>query len=248
MECRLPGRSALGRDAFAPATSTSQEHRARGRSYNGGPRLARTTFVDSFLFSWQRAWTGIGAAGEGNALFAQLMAAYAEAQRHYHTQQHLGECLSAFDGVRALAERPDEVELALWFHDAIYDIRGHHNEQRSADWARDALRAAGVAAEAAQRVHGLVMATRHTAVPTGRDEQLLVDIDLSILGAQRARFDEYEQQIRKEYAYVPGFLFRRKRREILKGFLDRPAIYSTPHFHDRLEARARDNLRRATAA
>jgi predicted metal-dependent HD superfamily phosphohydrolase len=203
--------------------------------------------MDRFLPSWHRAWTGIGAVGEGGALFAQLMAAYAEPQRHYHTQQHLGECLSAFDAACTLAEHPDEVELALWFHDAIYDVNGHDNEQRSADWARRALLAAGVDAIAADRVHALVMATRHTAVPTGRDEQLLVDIDLSILAAERARFDEYEQQIRKEYAYVPGFLFRRKRREILKGFLQRATIYSTPHFHDTLEARARDNLRRVTA-
>ena len=204
--------------------------------------------MDTFVTSWQRAWTGIGAVGGDDALFARLKTAYAESQRHYHTLQHLGECLSAFDSAHTLAERPHEVELALWFHDAIYDIKGHDNEQRSADWAREALRSAGVAADAAQRVHDLVMATRHTAVPSGRDEQLLVDIDLSILGAERTRFDEYEQQIRREYAYVPGFLFRRKRREILKGFLDRPAIYSTPYFHDRLEAGARDNLRRVTKA
>jgi predicted metal-dependent HD superfamily phosphohydrolase len=202
--------------------------------------------MDLLTTSWQRAWAGIGAAGEGDALFAQLTAAYAEPQRHYHTLQHLGECLAAFDDARVLAEHPAEVELSLWFHDAIYAIKGHDNEQRSADWARAALTGADVGAEAAERVHALVMATRHTAVPVGRDEQLLVDIDLSILGAERARFDEYEQQIRQEYAYVPGFLFRRKRREILKGFLDRPAIYSTPHFHDALEARARDNLRRVT--
>jgi predicted metal-dependent HD superfamily phosphohydrolase len=197
--------------------------------------------------SWQRAWAGIGAAGEGDAVFRHLVAAYAEPQRQYHTLQHLGECLAAFDGVQTHAAHPHEVELALWFHDAVYDIKGHDNELRSADWARDALRDAGVDAGPVQRVHDLIMATRHTAVPSGRDEQLLVDIDLSILGAERARFDEYEQQIRKEYAYVPGFLFRRKRREILKGFLDRPAIYSTPHFHDRLEGRARDNLRRVTS-
>ena len=204
--------------------------------------------MDTFVTSWQRAWTGIGAVGGDDALFARLKTAYAESQRHYHTLQHLGECLSAFDSAHTLAERPHEVELALWFHDAIYDIKGHDNEQRSADWARDALRSADVPADVAQRVHDLVMATRHTAVPSGRDEPLLVDIDLSILGAERTRFDEYERQIRKEYAYVPGFLFRRKRREILKGFLDRPAIYSTPYFHDRLEAGARDNLRRVTKA
>lgn len=203
--------------------------------------------MDSFLTSWQRAWAGIGAAGEGAALFARLKAAYAEPQRHYHTLQHLAECLAAFDAAHLQATHPHEVELALWFHDAVYDIKGHDNELRSADWAHDALLDAGVAPASAQRVHDLVMATRHTAVPSDGDQQLLVDIDLSILGAERARFDEYEQQIRKEYAYVPGFLFRRKRREILKGFLDRPAIYSTPDFHAALEARARDNLRRVTS-
>jgi len=203
--------------------------------------------MDTFPVSWRRAWTGIGAAGEGTALFERLKAAYAEPQRHYHTLQHLGECLALFDGARTLADRPHEVELALWFHDAVYEVKRHDNEQRSADWAREALQDAGVGGDAAQRVHDLVMATRHTAVPAGRDERLLVDIDLSILGAERARFDEYERQIRREYAYVPGFLFRRKRREILKGFLDRPAIYGTPHFHDALEARARENLARAIA-
>lgn len=197
--------------------------------------------------SWQRAWAGIGASGEGGALREEVLARYAEPQRHYHTQQHLGECLTAFDGARESAERPHEVELALWFHDAVYDVKRHDNEQRSADWARAALLDAGVDADAAQRVHALVMATRHTAMPEGRDATLLVDIDLSILGAERPRFDEYERQIRQEYAYVPGFLFRRKRREILKGFLDRSAIYGTPHFHDALERRARENLARALA-
>ena len=225
----------LGADAVARlrrsgALTREQAERALAFCNNSGP---------AFL---------VGAAGVGGALFARLMAAHAEPQRHYHTQQHLGECLSAFDGACALAEHPAEVEIALWFHDAVYDVKGHDNEQCSADWARDALRDAGVDTGSAQRVHDLVMATRHTAVPSAQDERLLVDIDLSILGAERARFDEYEQQIRREYAYVPGFLFRRKRREILKGFLDRPAIYSTPHFHDRLEARARDNLRRVTEA
>ena len=79
--------------------------------------------MDSFLFSWQRAWAGIGAAGEGGALFARLMAAYAEPQRHYHTQQHLAECLEHLAAAYSLASEPGEVELALWFHDAIYDIK-----------------------------------------------------------------------------------------------------------------------------
>ncbi len=197
--------------------------------------------------SWQRAWRGIGAVGDGLAWFEQLLACYREPQRHYHTLQHLGECLAAFDEARALAHRPHEVELALWFHDAIYELKRSDNEARSADWAREALVEAGVDAAAADRVHALIMATRHDAVPKDADAQLLVDVDLGILGATPDRFAEYEDQIRSEYAFVPGWLFRHKRREILRGFLDRPRLYSTPHFHDRLEARARENLARAVS-
>jgi predicted metal-dependent HD superfamily phosphohydrolase len=78
-------------------------------------------------------------------------------------------------------------------------------------------------------------------------KRLLVDIDLSILGATPERFDEYEVQVRQEYAWVPGPLFRRKRGEILQAFLVRPSIYSMPWFRQRLEAQARSNLQRSVA-
>lgn len=201
--------------------------------------------MDPLHHSWQRAWTGIGARTGGQGTYEQLLARYSESHRHYHTLQHLGECLAMFDSVRGLSEHPDEIELALWFHDAIYDTHRSDNEERSADWARATLREAGVSTDSADSVHALIMATRHTANPILPDEQLLVDIDLSILGAEQARFDEYEEQIRKEYAFVPRWLFRRKRRAILQGFLDRPSIYSTTHFKQALERRASENLKRA---
>ena len=76
---------------------------------------------------------------------------------------------------------------------------------------------------------------------------MLVDIDLAILGAEGARFDEYENQVREEYGFVPGLLFRNTRVKILQGFLDRPAIYSTTHFNMLLEKKARENLARSLA-
>ncbi|MEQ1657984.1 MAG: N-methyl-D-aspartate receptor NMDAR2C subunit [Hylemonella sp.] len=178
----------------------------------------------------------------------RLLAAWAEPQRRYHTLQHLGECLALFDGHRQLAEQPAEVELALWFHDAVYDVRGKDNEARSAAWAQADLKAAGVGAPAIARITGHIMATCHAALPVGADQQLLVDIDLSILGAPRPRFLEYEEQVRAEYAWVPGFLFRRKRREILKEFLARQPIYNTPSIREELESRARENLAYSMAA
>ena len=149
--------------------------------------------------NWTAAWQALGVAAPDDALRFELQRRYGEPQRHYHTMQHLGECLAWFDREQALAERPGEVALALWFHDAIYDVHAHDNEARSADWARQALQAAGASDASADRVHALVMATRHDAVPEGRDAELLIDIDLSILGAERARFDEYERQVHAEY-------------------------------------------------
>lgn len=193
---------------------------------------------------WQRTWSELGAQPPAG-LFDELMARYGEPHRHYHTARHLDECFGQMS--RELAERPAEVELALWFHDAIYQPKRQDNEARSADWARASALAAGVAAGCADRLHALVMATRHEAVPQGRDQQVLVDIDLSILGASAARFEEYERQVREEYAWVPGFVFRSKRKSILRQFLARPTIYSTAPFRERLEAPARANLARSIA-
>ncbi|MDM0041721.1 N-methyl-D-aspartate receptor NMDAR2C subunit [Variovorax sp. J22G21] len=178
-------------------------------------------------------------------LLDELLARYAEPQRHYHTLQHLGECLAGFEREQAHAVRPGEVAIALWFHDAIYDVQGHDNEARSADWARAALQRAGASNVVAQRVHALVMATCHDAGPVDADAQLLVDIDLSILGAPPERFAEYERQIRAEYAHVPPATFEPRRREILGRFLARDPLYLTPGLRAACEAQARVNLRAA---
>ena len=176
-------------------------------------------------------------------LYEQLLQAYSEPQRHYHTLQHLAECLQLQSDSAHLAQHPAEIAIALWFHDAVYDVKAHDNEARSADWAVATLQAAGVSVEVQTRVHALIMATEHTAVPLAGDAALLVDIDLAILGAAVARFAEYERQIRQEYAWVPEEVFVEKRRAVLQGFLDRARIYSTAHFREILEAAARNNLR-----
>jgi predicted metal-dependent HD superfamily phosphohydrolase len=91
------------------------------------------------------------------------------------------------------------------------------------------------------------MATRHEAVPADVDAQVLVDVDLSILGAEPARFDQYEAQVREEYGWVPGPIYRHKRKAILESFLTRAAIYNTSRFVERYERQARANLARALA-
>lgn len=191
--------------------------------------------------SWQRTWAALGAAPP-QGLGERLADAYAEPQRKYHTLQHLGECIGHFESVVDLARYPGEVEAALWFHDAVYEPKQPDNELQSASWAAKELQAAGLPVQVAERVRALVMATRHAALPGTGDERILVDVDLSILGAEAARYAEYAAQVREEYAWVPGWVFRRKRKALLREFLARAPIYATRHFRDRLDARARENL------
>ena len=74
-----------------------------------------------------------------------------------------------------------------------------------------------------------------------------MDIDLSILGQSEDRFDTYERQVREEYEWVTEDAFVAGRLAILKLFLERPTIYSTPFFRTRYEAQARRNLNRSLA-
>ncbi|MBI2397633.1 MAG: N-methyl-D-aspartate receptor NMDAR2C subunit [Xanthomonadales bacterium] len=181
------------------------------------------------------------------ALGADLLQRWREPHRHYHSLTHLDDCLRQAANQRARFAQAGEVEYALWFHDAIYDTRKSDNEQRCADWARQAAISSGVDPAAAQRIHDLILATRHAALPVTADAALLVDIDLSILGADAARFDAYEHEIRSEYHWVPSFLFNLKRKQLLREFVARPRIYSSAEYQRRLEAPARANLARSIA-
>lgn len=199
------------------------------------------------LSRWQTMWRELGASASDDALFTRLIECYSEPHRKYHTMQHLRECMTHLEQVRSFAERAEEVELALWFHDAIYNTRKKDNEKRSAEWARDSALAAGLSGDQASRIYELVMATVHDAVPVGRDAAILVDIDLAILGSGVARFDEYEVQVRNEYSWVLGPLYRAGRRKILQEFANRESIYSTEYFRVNYEAQARSNIARSLA-
>jgi len=194
---------------------------------------------DALMATW-----GFGA---NRDTFGALVAAYGERHRRYHTGEHLDACLAQLDRCAHRADHPHEIELALWFHDAVYRPFASDNEQKSAAWASSFMGANAAPADATARVHALIMATRHDAPPQTHDESLLIDIDLSILGAAPDAYAAFEAAVRQEYAFVPGFVFRRKRAELLRRFLQRPSIFRNEPFASELEARARENMAAAIA-
>ena len=194
---------------------------------------------------WASTWQHLAPAVPPPALFADLETRYREPQRHYHTLQHLEECFAALDAVRPDVADAAAVELALWFHDAVYDVHCHDNEARSADLAAASLRGAGLPDALVARVTALILATRDHAADADADAGALLDADLAILGAAPGRFDEYERQIRAEYAHVPDDVFVPARRRILESFLHRPHLFATPGFRTRFGQQARINLETA---
>ena len=197
---------------------------------------------------WVEQLTGIGGVDDSAAVVQRLVEAWSEPHRAYHTLQHLGECQELLERWGEASPDRDAIGIALWFHDAVYDTTTHDSEDRSITLARQLLGDAGVASAPIEQVARLIEVTKHTAVaPVAADELLMVDIDLAILGAAPARFDEFCRQVRVEYGWVPAETFNAKRADFLASMLGRPAIYETAAAADELEARARFNLEREVA-
>jgi predicted metal-dependent HD superfamily phosphohydrolase len=199
------------------------------------------------LEQWLALWSRIGATGDGRRVWSELDLRYREPHRAYHNFDHIGHCLTEFEAVKNLAESPDAVELAIWFHDVVYDTHANDNEEQSAQRSSKVLDEAGVDPERVSSVPSLIHATKHAAPPTSPDAGLLVDIDLAILGQPRERYARFEEGIREEYSWVAPSDFAAGRTAILRRFLERPTVYSTGHFCGRYEAAARGNLRWALA-
>ena len=209
------------------------------------------------LAHWQQIWQALDVSAD-EALYHQLIKAYAQPQRHYHTQQHLVECVEHYAHFQAHMSYPAEVALALWFHDAIYDVYAQDNELKSAEWATRCMRQMGVNNASITRVGQMILATASHAPPSLsedmqavvvlQDQQILLDIDLAILAADANRFVQYDQQIRAEYAWVPEQNYQTLRAQVLGGFLARERIYLTDMGYHLFESAARLNLQRAVSA
>lgn len=196
------------------------------------------------LERWNRLSQRLGLAADGET-YGALIGAHAEKHRFYHTLDHIAACLRHLDKVRDQLERPDEVEMALWFHDAVYKPLSASNEEDSAEWAADWLQDRGASKPVFSRIADHILATKSHETPDTLDGQFMLDIDLSILGTPAPVYQAFELNVRREYKHVPAFIFRKKRAAILQGFLERHKIYTTDYFNDRLEVQARVNVGRA---
>ncbi|MHC9296159.1 HD domain-containing protein [Mycobacterium sp. LTG2003] len=169
-----------------------------------------------------------------------LLARWSETHRKHHNVVHLHEVLDAIglladDGVEFDREA---VELAAWFHDAIYEIGREDNEERSAQLARELLASSPLRDEVAR----LVLATKAHRVDDGDvNAAVLSDADLSVLGASPDRYRRYGEAVREEYADIPDDVFKPARARVLSDLLE-GGLYHTAPGRNRWEDAARRNV------
>ena len=192
-----------------------------------------------FTALWLRVMPGEYATA--TAAYSRLSELYGEPQRHYHTLNHIRHCLREFDRAAALMADPNMVEMALWFHDAIYQPGARDNERRSADlfrqWTDRRLNPAFQ-----QRVDDLIMATTHREPPWQDDAGFVVDIDLSSFGLPWEACERDGRLIRAEFTGVADDQYYSGHLRFLQALQNRPTFFNTEFFQQRYESVARENL------
>lgn len=202
--------------------------------------------MQNYTEQFQQYWTQFSAQlhfknGSDSDLSTLLINAYSESQRHYHTVQHIVECIALLSSIKTQLNDPVAVEWAIWFHDVVYNPRALDNEERSAELMRKHCVGFMSAAQLG-KVYQWITATQKHQPSNDRDLNYLLDIDRSILGRTESRFAEYEQQIQREYSWVELKIYRTKRAEVLRHFYEMQPIYQTAYFRELFEDQAKQNL------
>lgn len=196
-----------------------------------------------FISLWSRCQTDDGAGVDASQVYEEVHDYYSEAGRHYHTPKHIDHCLAQFDISSAEMEDADAVEMAIWFHDLIFEPNADDNEVRS---ARRFVELAGSAmkAEFKSRVYDLIMATAPPRMPKTIDQKFMLDIDLSSFGLPWDEMLRDSIAVRQESPQLVDAEFFPGQRAFLESLVEREHFYFTEFFRSRIEERARSNINR----
>lgn len=171
-----------------------------------------------------------------------MLARWSEPHRRYHDTSHLRGILAAVEMLVALADDPDAVRLAAWYHDAVYAGQPD-DEENSAQLAESELGALGLASALVAEVARLVRLTvTHDPDAGDRNGEVLSDADLAVLGLPPAEYGANTAKVRAEYGHVSDADFRAGRSRVIGSLLSAPALYRTAEGQARWEDAARVNL------
>ncbi|MDO6391211.1 hypothetical protein Q4E40_13815 [Pontibacter sp. BT731] len=177
-------------------------------------------------------------------LWHELEKAYTARNRHYHNLDHIAYMLELADRYKVESTEFDLLLFAIFYHDIVYKSSHSDNEEQSAVMAEARLRRLGIPESDISMVKEMIIATKAHQEHTNGLINLLLDLDLAILGADKERYDRYSLGVRKEYSIYPELIYKPGRRKVLQHFLSQDQIYKTPAFQKEFEENAEANLQR----
>ena len=122
------------------------------------------------LERWNTLCLRLGISADG-ATYADHITAHAEKHRAYHTLEHIAARLVHLNTVQDKLKYSNEVEMALWFHDAVYEPFSETNEEDSAAWAADWLQDRGAPKPVTARIADHILDTKSLTKPKQLDGQ-----------------------------------------------------------------------------
>jgi predicted metal-dependent HD superfamily phosphohydrolase len=159
--------------------------------------------------------------GQGDAVGAQLVTAYADADRHYHNLAHVQMVLERVSALAAKSADRPALEAAAWFHDAIYNPQSTTNEADSAALMRSLLAPLGVEPNLLDRIASFIERTAKPSGAVDASERALMDADFSILGETTEVYGAYAADVRQEYHHLSDDQFRQGRADFLRRLAER---------------------------
>lgn len=177
-----------------------------------------------------------------NKLWLEIETNYSYKKRYYHNLTHLLNFLTQITLFKAEFENFDIALFSMYYHDIIYKATKKDNEEKSAELAVIRLKKLAFPEDDIEICKQQILATKGHGTYENLDTNLFLDADLSILGQDWELYELYYQQVRKEYAIYPYFMYKEGRKKVLTYFLDMERIFKTEQFFHKYEKQARKNL------
>ncbi len=177
-------------------------------------------------------------------LYDQVHYEYTDWSRHYHNLSHILSLLGLSELFAAQLKESALVDMAIWFHDVVYDSKKKDNELQSALLMEQLLRPY-LKKEQLDFVYALIMSTsgHKPLLPENADNLWFLDFDLAILASYKKTYRKYSDAIREEYkSLFSFFVYNAGRKKVLKSFLERKTLYFSTEFQEKFEPIARENL------
>ena len=183
-----------------------------------------------------------------------ITVAYSESHRAYHTLDHIRAMLELLDSIDLGSDKHQAMELAIWFHDYTYSVDAIAYPDNETNSVIHMCQLCGEYFPHLSSVLGdaavFIIATKKHLIPNDLVVDspmhtacgLFLDIDLSILSADRPVIDQFDINIRQEFNIYDDMTFASGRLAAMLVFQDRPFIYYSEHFQNLFEFKARNNV------